>query len=102
MATQECCAVYEKESVVRGHRIYKPMWTSVIGEKLEVKTEEGNNHNQHANAIVKNGLLIGHMPRLVAEVSWFFLKRAGSMHIWKKKVWSWFRSTMYILILLKM
>ena len=26
--------VYEKESVVRGHHIYKTVWTPVIGEEL--------------------------------------------------------------------
>ena len=79
MASQECRAVYEKESVVRGHHVYKAIWTPVIGEELEVKTEEDNNHDQHAVAVVKDGLVIGHMPRLVAELSWFFLKRDGSI-----------------------
>ena len=71
--------MYEKESVVRGHHVYKVIWTPVIGEELEVRTEDDNDHDQHAVAVVKDGVVIGHMPRLAAEVSWFFLKRGGSI-----------------------
>ena len=71
--------MYEKESVVRGHHVYKAIWTPVIGEELEVRTEDDNDHDQHAVAVVKDGVVIGHMPRLAAEVSWFFLKRGGSI-----------------------
>ena len=74
MASQECRAVCEKESVVRVHHVYKVIWTLVIGEEREVKTEEENNYDQHTVAVVKDELLIGHMPCLVAEVSWFFLR----------------------------
>ena len=71
--------MYEKESVVRGHHVYKVIWTPVIGEELEVRTKDDNDHDQHAVAVVKDGVVIGHMPRLAAEVSWFFLKRGGSI-----------------------
>ena len=30
-------------------------------------------YNQHAVAVVKDGLLIGHMPCLDTELSWFLL-----------------------------
>ena len=56
--------MYEKESVVRGHHVYKVIWTPVIGEELEVRTEDDNDHDQHAVAVVKDGVVIGHMPRL--------------------------------------
>ena len=54
--------VYEKESVVRGHHIYKikTVWTPVIGEELPVEREEDNQHDQHAVAVVKNGDIVGH------------------------------------------
>ena len=62
MASLECRAVYEKESVVRDHHVYKVIWTPVIGEELEVRTEDDNDHDQHAVAVVKDGVVIGHMP----------------------------------------
>ena len=57
--------VYEKESVVRGHHIYKTVWTPVIGEELPVEREEDNQHDQHAVAVVKNGDIVGHIPRSI-------------------------------------
>ena len=71
--------VYEKESVVRRHDIYKTVWTPVIGEELPVEREEDNQHDQHAVAVVKNGDIVGHMPRSISRVSCFFLERGGDI-----------------------
>ena len=71
--------VYEKESVVRGHHIYKTVWTPVIGEELPVEREEDNQHDQHAVAVVKNGTIVGHMPRTLSGVSWYFLEHGGNI-----------------------
>ena len=40
------CERYEKASVIRGHHIYKSVWTPLLGEEL---AEE---HNEHAVAVV--------------------------------------------------
>ena len=72
--------VYKKESVVRGHHIYKTVWTPVIGEELPVEREEDNQHDQHAVAVVKNGDIVGHMPRSISRVSCFFLERFRAFH----------------------
>ena len=53
---------YQKVSVVRGHHIYKVVWTPEVGEILHLRTEEGNEHNEHAVAVVKDGLIVGHVP----------------------------------------
>ena len=39
----------EKESVVRGHHLYKAIWTPVIGE-LSLRAEDNNEHDNHAVA----------------------------------------------------
>ena len=54
-ANQRVRSVYEKESVVRGHHIYKASWTPSIGEELPVQREDGNQHDDHAVAVMKNG-----------------------------------------------
>ena len=41
---------YEKKSVVRGHHIYKSIWTPAIGEELLLEVEDGNKHDKHAVA----------------------------------------------------
>ena len=37
----------EIQSTVRGHHIYKDIWTPVIGEELTVIPEENNEHDPH-------------------------------------------------------
>ena len=36
---------YEKASVVKGHHVYKSIWTPVIGQELQVKPEDDNESN---------------------------------------------------------
>ena len=72
-------SAYEKKSVVRGHHIYKALWTPSIGEELLVEREDGNQHDDHAVAVIKNGDIVGHMPRSFSRVSWFFLERGGEI-----------------------
>ena len=60
---------YQKVSVLRGHHIYKVVWTPEVGEVLQVRTEDGNEHDEHAVAVVKDGLLLDtttfHVPCLL-------------------------------------
>lgn len=62
------------ESVVRGYHIYKTIWTPYIGEKLPLEAEDNNLHDRHAVAVIRNGTVVGHMPRNLLPLSWFFLK----------------------------
>ena len=43
---------FSKESVVRGHHVYKHVWTPEIGEELSVKKEPGNLHDDFAVSVV--------------------------------------------------
>ena len=47
---------YEKVSVVKGHHIYKAIWTPMIGEELPVQSEDNNYHNEHTIAVMMDGL----------------------------------------------
>ena len=38
--------------MIRGHHIYKAVWTPVIGEQLVLKVEEDNEHNEYTIAMV--------------------------------------------------
>ena len=87
---------YQKVSVARGHRIYKVVWTPEVGEVLKVRTEDGN---EHAIAVVKDGLIIGHVPRSMSHVCWFFLMRNELPYHKPQKVRQWFGSTMYLYLL---
>ena len=54
---------FVKSSVVRGHHVYKAVWIPALREELIVKAEDGNAHDEHAMAVVKEGNVVGHMPR---------------------------------------
>ena len=39
---------YQVESVIRGHHIYKTVWTPFIGETLSLRIEDGNEQDSFA------------------------------------------------------
>ena len=49
----ELRSVFNKDSVVRGHHIYKTYWMPVVGEELTLETEDDNEHNEHTVAVMK-------------------------------------------------
>ena len=68
-----------KESVVRGHHLYKHIWTAGISEELSVEKEPGNLHDNLAASVVKNDYTVGHVPRSLSKVTWFFLTQGGTV-----------------------
>ena len=78
MAILDMCAdgvrVHTLESVVRGHHVYKRIWTPLVGEQLVLKYEEDNNNDSKVVAVLKNDVVVGNLPRKTAKTVWFFLK----------------------------
>ena len=68
---------YTVESVVRGHHIYKAVWTPVIGEALALEVEEGTHEEEYAVAILKTGMVVGHVPRELSRIFFFSLQHGG-------------------------
>ena len=61
MASKVLCAVeiretYPFESVIRGHHVFKLMWSPFVGEILAVKQEKGNRHDRFAVAVLRRQL----------------------------------------------
>ena len=68
------------ERAVRGHHIFKSVWQPVIGEILHTKREESNPVDRHAVAVIKTSQqTVGHMPREISQIAWFFLERGGEI-----------------------
>jgi len=67
------------ESIIRGHHIYKALWTPVVGETVQVCREPSNPYDIHAVAIVKDGTTIGHVPREIRRVFSSFLLQGGDI-----------------------
>ena len=58
--------VFEVESCVRGHHIYKDVWTPFVGEELTCTHEIENTKDLfHAFAVsvVRHSTVVGHVPR---------------------------------------
>ena len=66
------------ESTVRGHHVYKASWSPYIGEELPVQCEVNNIHDDFAVAVLKNSNTVGHVPREISRVCWYFLHKSGS------------------------
>ena len=45
-------------SVIRGHHVYKTIWTPYLGEELVLATENGNLFDRHAVAVIKDGEVV--------------------------------------------
>ncbi len=63
------------ESTIRGHHIFKEVWTPTTGEELAVNVELHNAYGQHAVAVCNVG---GHVPREISRTCWYFLQKADS------------------------
>ena len=69
------------KSTVRGHHVYKAVWSPYIGEELPVQHEVNSIHDDFAVAVLKNGKnsnTVGHVPREISRVCWYFLHKSGS------------------------
>ena len=64
-------------SVIRGHHVYKENRTPLINEELTIDVQEDNLFDRHVVVVLKNGEIVGHMPRTISRFSWFFVRRGG-------------------------
>ena len=51
--------------LVFGHQASKHLWTPVVEETLDVQLEPSNPYDSSAVAVLKDGAVIGHVPREV-------------------------------------
>ena len=68
------------DSCIRGHHIFKNIWTPAIGEQLPCRREIGNNKDWNAVAILRDCTMVGHVPRKISAACALFLQREGSIH----------------------
>ena len=67
----------ELPSYIRGHHVYKEVWTPYIGEELSVKKETENRHDAFAVAVEKDGV-VGHSPQCISRNISYFLSHSGN------------------------
>ena len=75
-------AMFEIQSCVRGHHVYKDIWTPFVGETLSCEREEDNTADPYAVAVKKKfgrrmPVVVGHVPRRISAACCLFLQRNG-------------------------
>ena len=59
---------FERRCSVRGYHVYQTIWDAVVGETLECRRQPLNEHNRYAVAVIKDDVIIGHLPRKVSRL----------------------------------
>ena len=67
------------DSVIKGHHVYKAIWTPCLGEILPAEVEEGNHDDEYAIAVRKGSVVVGHVPKEYSRTFYFFLRHGGSI-----------------------
>ena len=64
---------------VRGYHVYQAILVAAVGEELAGEREPTNTSNRYAVAVVKGGVIIGHLPRKISKICSLFLRRRGTI-----------------------
>ena len=75
--SMESLETYEVPSCIRGHHVYRDIWSPTIGEELMCKRETTNDKDRYAVAVMRESTVMGHVPRVISAVCALFLKRKG-------------------------
>ena len=70
---------FEYDSVIRGYHIYKEIWEVSHGETFDCVRETGNSFDPFAVVVIRNGEIIGHVPKLISAAASLFLRRSGAI-----------------------
>ena len=76
---------YTLDSAIRGFHVYQSIWVPVLNEQLGTYQEHGNTEDLFAVAVCKEdtagsgGLKVGHVPREIARLCWYFLEHDGEI-----------------------
>ena len=65
-------ASFTCDSMVRGYHVYQDTWQAVLGEILQCRRETNNRRDPFA---MKNGNVVGHLPRKISALCSLFLSR---------------------------
>ena len=69
-------------TAVRGYHVYQEVWNPIVGEAFICQQENGNEHDAYAVGTIRaegGNEVIGHLPRKISRVAFFFLAHAGSI-----------------------
>ena len=59
---------------------YKDVWEAEVGTTLQCQNETGNSQDIYVVAVLKSGVIVGHVPKKISFTCSFFLRRGGAIH----------------------
>ena len=59
--------------------VYQAIWTAAVGQVLPCVREPANPDDRYAVAVMKDGTIVGHLPKKVSRICSLFLRRGGSI-----------------------
>ena len=73
--------IFQFYCFITGHHVYKDIRTPCIQEELTCEREPGNQHDEHAVKVLKDGEIVGHIPPLFSNTCNLILFSGGSMKV---------------------
>lgn len=67
----------EIECCIRGYHVYQDIWEAAIDEELVCRPERSNGHDRYAVAVMKNDLVVGHLPSNFSRLYTLSIRRGG-------------------------
>ena len=59
-------------SRIRGYHIYQAIWQAALGKTLDCIRETHNCKDRYAVSVIKDGQVIGHLPKEISKISSLF------------------------------
>ena len=69
-------------TAVRGYHVYQDIWTPTVSDQFDCRQEPENEEDRYAVAVYEDSEstdVLGHLPREISCVSYFFLEHDGSI-----------------------
>ena len=73
--------VFTQDGVIHGHHVYKQVWTPFIIEELTLQQESHNSHDRFAVTVMKEGSVVGRVPRELSRAYWMFIEQGGLLSV---------------------
>ena len=70
---------YQLQWCMRGYHIYKEEWEAAVSEELKCEREKNNTKDPYAGTVVRDNVIVGHLPQKISRISALLLKRQGKM-----------------------
>ena len=76
----KCRGLFSFNSYIHGFHAYKKNWDPVLGRRYSFTTEEKNEHDEYAVAVVNDDDVVGYIPLHLPKIMSIYLKLT-SLHI---------------------